>query len=96
MGRTSVKYWYVCLLSIGELKGDPVGFVCVGQTSPTHQLSVENLPDVKGYATGDVFIKHPTIEGFWKMYVVERARTWNNHAHAYRSSLTVLAGWMTS
>jgi hypothetical protein len=37
------------------------------QTTPTHQVSVENLPDVKGYATSDVFIKHPTEEGLWKM-----------------------------
>lgn len=37
------------------------------QTIQTHQVSVENLPDVKGYATSDVFIKHPTIEGLWKM-----------------------------
>jgi len=37
------------------------------QTTPAHQVSVENLPDIKGYATSDVFIKHPTIEGLWKM-----------------------------
>jgi len=37
------------------------------QTTSAYQVSVENLPDVKGYATSDVFIKHPTIEGLWKM-----------------------------
>ncbi|KAG1846284.1 putative aminoadipate reductase [Suillus subluteus] len=36
-------------------------------TTPTHQVSVENLLDVKGYATSDVFIKHPAIEGLWKI-----------------------------
>ncbi|KAL4077414.1 putative aminoadipate reductase [Scleroderma citrinum] len=36
-------------------------------TSETHQVSVENLPDVKGYATSDVFIKHPIIEGLYKI-----------------------------
>ncbi|OAX33021.1 acetyl-CoA synthetase-like protein, partial [Rhizopogon vinicolor AM-OR11-026] len=36
-------------------------------TTPTHQVSVENLPDVRGYATSDVFIKHPTVEGLWKI-----------------------------
>jgi hypothetical protein len=37
------------------------------QTTPTHQVSVENLQDINGYATSDVFMKHPTIEGLWKM-----------------------------
>ncbi|KAL4077419.1 putative nonribosomal peptide synthetase, partial [Scleroderma citrinum] len=36
-------------------------------TSETHQLSVENLPDVRGYATSDVFIEHPTMEGLYKI-----------------------------
>ncbi|KAH7928011.1 putative aminoadipate reductase [Leucogyrophana mollusca] len=36
-------------------------------TCDTHQVAVENLPDVKGYATSDVFIKHPTIEGRFKI-----------------------------
>jgi len=39
----------------------------ISQTTPMHQMSVENLPDVKGYATSDLFMKHPTIEGLWKM-----------------------------
>ncbi|KAG1855628.1 putative aminoadipate reductase [Suillus subalutaceus] len=42
-------------------------YECQVLTTPTHQVSVENLPDVKGYATSDVFIKHPTIEGLWKI-----------------------------
>ncbi|KAG2030446.1 hypothetical protein BDR03DRAFT_1017128 [Suillus americanus] len=42
-------------------------YECQVLTIPTHQVSVENLPDVKGYATSDVFIKHPTIEGLWKI-----------------------------
>ncbi|KAG0703313.1 putative aminoadipate reductase [Suillus ampliporus] len=40
-------------------------YECQVLTTPTHQVSVENLPDVKGYTTSDVFIKHPTIEGLW-------------------------------
>lgn len=39
------------------------------QTTETHQPSVENLPDVKGYATNDTWEPHPTKEGLWKMYV---------------------------
>ncbi|KAG1835183.1 putative aminoadipate reductase [Suillus variegatus] len=42
-------------------------YECQVLTVPTHQVSVENLPDVKGYATSDLFIKHPTIEGLWKI-----------------------------
>lgn len=36
---------------------------------------MENLPDVKGYATSDVFIKHPTIEGLYKVYVTSVLET---------------------
>ncbi|KAH7929525.1 putative nonribosomal peptide synthetase [Leucogyrophana mollusca] len=36
-------------------------------TTENNQMAVENLPDVKGYATSDVFLKHPTEEGLWKI-----------------------------
>ncbi|KAH7913622.1 putative aminoadipate reductase [Hygrophoropsis aurantiaca] len=36
-------------------------------TCETHQVAVENLPDVKGYATSDVFVKHPTVEGLYRI-----------------------------
>ena len=39
------------------------------QTTGTDNMAVENLPDVRGYATSDVFVKHPT-EDLWKMSVV--------------------------
>ncbi|KAG1835273.1 putative aminoadipate reductase [Suillus variegatus] len=42
-------------------------YECQVLTVPTHQVSVENIPDVEGYTTSDVFIKHPTIEGLWKI-----------------------------
>jgi thioester reductase-like protein/acyl-CoA synthetase (AMP-forming)/AMP-acid ligase II len=42
-------------------------YECQVLSTPTYQLSVENLPDVKGYATSDLFIKHPTVEGLWKI-----------------------------
>ncbi|KAG2133352.1 putative aminoadipate reductase [Suillus clintonianus] len=42
-------------------------YECQILTTPTYRVSVENLPDVKGYATSDLFIKHPTIEGLWKI-----------------------------
>ncbi|TFK46677.1 NAD(P)-binding protein [Heliocybe sulcata] len=37
------------------------------QTNENHQLSVENLDDVRGYATSDLWEKHPTAEGLWRI-----------------------------
>ncbi|KAF8129542.1 acetyl-CoA synthetase-like protein [Boletus edulis] len=31
-----------------------------------HQMAIHNLPDVKGYATSDIFVKHPT-KNMWKI-----------------------------
>ncbi|KAJ3824337.1 acetyl-CoA synthetase-like protein [Lentinula raphanica] len=36
-------------------------------TSKAHHLAVENLPDVPGYATSDLFEPHPTIPNLWKI-----------------------------
>ncbi|KAF7798250.1 hypothetical protein EIP86_009467 [Pleurotus ostreatoroseus] len=36
-------------------------------TCETHQPSIENIPDVKGYATSDLWIPHPTKKGLWKI-----------------------------
>ncbi|KIK65759.1 hypothetical protein GYMLUDRAFT_194612 [Collybiopsis luxurians FD-317 M1] len=36
-------------------------------TCETHHVAVENLPDVTGYATQDVFEPHPTIPNLWKI-----------------------------
>lgn len=61
-GHTNVKFWCVSIsISVSDLN-------IFLQTTATHQVSVENLPDVKGYATSDAFIKHPTVDGLWKMY----------------------------
>ena len=38
----------------------------IDQSTEHHQMAVENLPDVEGYATADVFVKHPT-KNIWKM-----------------------------
>ncbi|TFK50396.1 acetyl-CoA synthetase-like protein [Heliocybe sulcata] len=35
--------------------------------SEEHPLSIHNLPDVPGYATSDLFEKHPVKEGLWKI-----------------------------
>jgi hypothetical protein len=39
------------------------------QTTPNHQPSIENLEDTRGYATSDLFEKHPSKAGLWRMYV---------------------------
>ena len=39
----------------------------VSQTCETHKLAVENLTDVPGYATNDVFKPHPIRPGLWRM-----------------------------
>ncbi|KAE9398018.1 acetyl-CoA synthetase-like protein [Gymnopus androsaceus JB14] len=36
-------------------------------TSETHHVAVENLPDVSGYSTSDLFEPHPTIPNLWKI-----------------------------
>ena len=41
------------------------------QTTENNQMAIENLPDAKGYATSDLFIKHPT-KNLWKMFVLFR------------------------
>jgi hypothetical protein len=38
--------------------------------SDTQPMATTNLPDGAGYATGDLFVKHPTIEGLWKLSVL--------------------------
>ncbi|KAI6042367.1 male sterility protein-domain-containing protein, partial [Pisolithus marmoratus] len=53
-----------------RVRWEPLGdetFECQVLSSGTHQVSVENFPDVKGYATSDVFAKHPTIDGLHKI-----------------------------
>ncbi|GJE92564.1 acetyl-CoA synthetase-like protein [Phanerochaete sordida] len=36
-------------------------------TGKAHSVAVENLPDVKGYATSDLFVPHPTKKGLWRI-----------------------------
>ncbi|KAF7343921.1 General substrate transporter [Mycena venus] len=52
------------------LQWDPQGdgtFECQLLTSEKHTLSVENMKDVKGYATSDLWINHPEKRHLWKM-----------------------------
>ncbi|KAE9383585.1 acetyl-CoA synthetase-like protein [Gymnopus androsaceus JB14] len=36
-------------------------------TSETHHVAIENLPDVLGYSTSDLFEPHPTIPSLWRI-----------------------------
>ncbi|KAJ7193227.1 putative aminoadipate reductase [Mycena pura] len=42
-------------------------FECQFLTTPTHQVAVENLPDVKGYSTKDVLEQHPTKPDLYRI-----------------------------
>lgn len=46
-------------------------YECQVLRSDKLQPSIENLPDVQGYATNDLFIRHPTQKHLWK--IVSRA-----------------------
>ncbi|KAF7289315.1 General substrate transporter [Mycena indigotica] len=48
-------------------------FECHVLTTSNHQPSVENLDGVKGFATSDLFMQHPTKKHLWKMLVLGRA-----------------------
>ncbi|KAG6885392.1 putative NRPS-like protein biosynthetic cluster [Termitomyces sp. T159_Od127] len=40
-----------------------------------HQTMIDNLPDVSGYATSDLWRPHPTTKGLWKMQTIEDANS---------------------
>lgn len=42
-------------------------FECQFLTNENHVPSVENLPDVRGYATADLWTRHPTNDYLWKI-----------------------------
>ncbi|KAJ7153064.1 putative aminoadipate reductase [Mycena crocata] len=52
------------------LRWDPQGdgtFECQVLSSDKHTTSLENLKDVRGYATSDLWVNHPTKPHLWKM-----------------------------
>jgi hypothetical protein len=38
-------------------------------SSDTQALAIENLPDVRGYATQDLWVQHPEQKNLWRPYV---------------------------
>ncbi|KAG0695028.1 hypothetical protein DFH29DRAFT_957159 [Suillus ampliporus] len=69
-------------------------YECHLLTCETHQLSIENLPDTKGYATADLFVKHPTKEGYWK--IVGRVDDVIVHATGEKTVPAPMENMMTS
>ncbi|KAG6828146.1 hypothetical protein H0H92_009033 [Tricholoma furcatifolium] len=64
-----VAWDYVRFLDTVKVRWNPLGdgvFECHLLKCETHHPNVLNLPDVEGYATGDMFVRHPTDEGLWK------------------------------
>ena len=63
MIHTSCKSWYDIFHAavFWEIRTNELD-----QTTENRQMAVENLPDVKGYATANLFVKHP-IKDMWKM-----------------------------
>ncbi|KAG6852406.1 hypothetical protein C0991_012301 [Blastosporella zonata] len=48
-------------------QGDGTYSECQFLTTETHSLPIENLPDVRGYATSDLWEPHPTKDYLWKI-----------------------------
>ncbi|KAG1767497.1 putative aminoadipate reductase [Suillus placidus] len=61
----SDTYWYVSKHNQNHALDQSL------QRSGKLQPSIENLPDVQGYATSDLFVRHPTQKQLWK--IVSRA-----------------------
>jgi hypothetical protein len=61
----SCKYWYEIFFTVLWLV-ENVNHAY--QTTKDTQMAIENIPDVKGYATADVCVKHPTKD-MWRMCV---------------------------
>ncbi|KAF8956600.1 hypothetical protein BDZ97DRAFT_2062868 [Flammula alnicola] len=65
------KDWeYLSFSDRTNLRWDPQGdgtFESQFLTTATHQVSVENLTDVRGYASSDLWVQHPTKPYFWKI-----------------------------
>jgi hypothetical protein len=63
--------------------------------SEKHKLSVENLPDARGYSTKDLFVPHLTKDGLWKMRVpsrfVECCRIDDIHSVSRADDVVILA-----
>ena len=60
---------YECQFQVSSLLVQPKfkRLTFMDQACETHTLAVENLPDIRGYATSDLFVRHPTKDYLWKL-----------------------------
>ncbi|KAG6839971.1 hypothetical protein C0991_009950, partial [Blastosporella zonata] len=69
--RGQEKYWeYLRFPDCTKLRWMPQGdgtFECQVLAWKKHRPMVLNLPDVEGYATSDLFVKHPTEKDLWRI-----------------------------
>ena len=67
------------------------------KTTDKHHLPIENLEDVRGYATSDIFERHPTKDYLWKMYVVLNMVLYHRrYSPSVLRSPVELVAWTTS
>ncbi|KAF5372278.1 hypothetical protein D9757_009652 [Collybiopsis confluens] len=69
--RIDPKTWmYLEFSDLTKIRWSPQGdgtFEAQILETDRHHLAVQNLSDVKGYATSDIFEPHPTIPSLWKI-----------------------------
>ncbi|KAJ3555784.1 hypothetical protein NM688_g2384 [Phlebia brevispora] len=68
--KTLAEWEYIQFSDLTKPLWDPQNdgtFELKFQTCPTHQPAVENLRDVKGYATADLFEPHPSKKSLWRV-----------------------------
>lgn len=67
MGSSRGWYIRVSVLSESFLRFCYIIGLIESKTTDTHPLPIENLDDVRGYATSDLWEKHPTKDYLWRM-----------------------------
>ncbi|KAI0079020.1 acetyl-CoA synthetase-like protein, partial [Panus rudis PR-1116 ss-1] len=68
--KTSADWAWMQFIDLCKTRWIPQGdgtFELQFLTCETHELSVENLTNPRGYATADLFIPHPTKKGLWRI-----------------------------
>ncbi|TCD65529.1 putative PKS/NRPS-like protein biosynthetic cluster [Steccherinum ochraceum] len=68
--KTSLDWAWMQFGDKGSLRWIPQGdgsYELHFLTCATHHPAIENLEDVAGYATSDLWIPHPTKQGLWKI-----------------------------
>ena len=64
MEDMNVSFWWVSIQS--QISGNEVD-TQNSKTCDTHHPSVENMENPRGYATADLYEKHPTKPNLWRV-----------------------------